>query len=120
MWKQAEAQAERLAKELGQAREELNLCVQEKNTVAKEMKSYLKETDFKLNQELCVLREVIEEKQKIIDGLKHKQADQAKRLSEENFRRELNLQSYQDTTADKLKWMTDEITNLNKQIGVKD
>jgi hypothetical protein len=85
--KQSEAECERLERALEQLRDELVLCTQEKNTTAKEMKTYLKETDLKLNEELCVLREVVDEKQKMIEGLKARHAEELKRLSEEAFRR---------------------------------
>lgn len=48
----------------------------------KELKAYLKDTDFKYTEELAELRELVDEKQKLIDSLKLKQVEELRRLTQ--------------------------------------
>ena len=82
--------AEELAKSL---RGELDLINSQKVVAVRQLKSYLKDNDFKHTEELSELRELVEQKQKIIDLLKTRHLDELKKHST------LTHQSYQDLDA---------------------
>jgi hypothetical protein len=83
-----EFQKDRALGEVSELRAELASAVQEKVTILKEMKSYLKDSDFKFNEEISELREIIEEKQKAIEAAKHRQTEEVKKLNEQLYKQE--------------------------------
>lgn len=65
--RQTEAQLESLSKECEDLRNELTECIQERNTLLKEMKECMRDTDFKLSEQHYEMQEAIGQKDKLID-----------------------------------------------------
>jgi hypothetical protein len=53
----------------------------------KEMKAMIRDSDFKLSEQIYEMREVIIQKDKIIDDLKQKHNEQLKRIMDEDFKK---------------------------------
>lgn len=80
----------------------------------------MNDADFKWTEEVAELRQIIDNKQRLIETLKNRHAEQIKRLTDETFKEGQLIKAYREETAEQQGNLRHVNELLNKTLSERD